>query len=99
LCLDDGGGKDSGMYVMNLDTKKQELYTWKSGEAYVFQPGLQLHNGFNNNPGERTTLLIDFFKESEYTEKKFEEYYTHYSKCFEGLENLIDIYESRKQKN
>ena len=98
LCLDDGGGSDSGMYVRNLDTKKKELYTWKTGEAMVFQPAIQIHNGFNNNPRERTTLLIDFFKESEYTKDKFEKYYQHYSECFEGLDNLVDTYESRKQK-
>ena len=98
MCLDDGGGTDSGMYVMNLETKKQELYTWKTGEAFVFQPDLQLHNGFNNNPGSRTTLLIDFFKEEAYTKEAFEKYYQNYSECFEGLENLVDLYEARKQK-
>ena len=98
MCLDDGGGDQSGMWVMNLDTEKQELMTWKTGEAYVFQPGLQLHNGFNNNPGPRTTLLIDFWKESQYTKESFEKYYQHYSECFEGLENLVDIYESRKRR-
>lgn len=98
MCLEDGGGDQSGMYVMNLETKKQELYTWKTGEAFVFQPDIQLHNGFNSNPGERTTLLIDFFKESLYTKDKYEKYYQHYSECFEGLENLVDTYESRKQK-
>ena len=98
MCLDDGGGTDSGMYVMDLKTKKQELYTWKTGEAYIFQPDLQLHNGFNNNPSERTTLLIDFFKEEAYTKEAFEKYYQHYSECFEGLENLVDVYESRKQQ-
>ena len=86
------------MYVMNLQTKKQELYTWRSGHAFVFQPDIQLHNGFNENPGPRTTLLIDFFKESLYTKTKFEEYYQNYSECFEGLENLVNTYESRKQK-
>jgi hypothetical protein len=98
LCLDDGGGDQSGMHVMNLETRKQELYTWKTGEAFIFQPDIQVHNGFNRNPGERTTLLIDFFKESLYTKEKFEQYYQHYSECFEGLENLVDVYESRKQK-
>jgi len=98
MCLDDGGGSDSGMYVLNLGSKEQELYTWKSGRAFVFQPDLQLHNGFNRNPGPRTTLLIDFYKESVYTKDKFEKYYQHYSECFEGLENLVDVYESRKQK-
>ena len=98
MCLDDGGGDQSGMWVMNLDTKQQELMTWKTGKAYVFQPGLQLHNGFNNNPGPRTTLLIDFWKESQYTKESFEKYYQHYSECFEGLENLVDVYESRKNK-
>ena len=98
MCLDDGGGNQSGMYVMNLQTNRQELYTWKTGEAFVFQPDIQLHNGFNNNPGQRTTLLIDFFKESLYTKDKFTEYYQHYSECFEGLENLVDVYEARKQK-
>ena len=86
------------MYVLNLETKKQELYTWKTGDAIVFQPDIQLHNGFNNNPGERTTLLIDFFKESEYTKEKFEEYYQNYSECFEGLDNLVDVYETRKKQ-
>ena len=98
MCLDDGGGDKSGMYVMKLDTKKQELMTWKTGEAYVFQPDKQLHNGFNNNPGARTTLLIDFYKESLYTKEKFEEYYQHYSKCFEGFENLVNVYETRKKQ-
>ena len=98
MCLDDGGGDQSGMYVMNLETRKQDLMTWQTGEAYVFQPDIQLHNGFNSNPGERTTLLIDFYKESLYTKDKFEEYYQHYSECFEGLENLVDVHESRKQK-
>ncbi len=98
LCLDDGGGDQSGMYVMDLENKKQELYTWKTGEAFVFQPDKQLHNGFNNNPRERTTLLIDFFKESLYTKESFEKYYKNYSECFEGLENLVDLYESRKEK-
>jgi hypothetical protein len=98
MCLDDGGGDQSGMWVLNLDTKEQELMTWKTGEAYVFQPGLQLHNGFNHNPKPRTTLLIDFWKESQYTKERFEEYYQHYSECFEGLENLVNVYESRKNK-
>jgi hypothetical protein len=98
LCLDDGGGDQSGMHVLNLDTNKQELMTWKTGKSFVFQPDIQLHNGFNRNPGPRTTLLIDFYKESLYTKSKFEKYYQHYSECFEGLDNLVDIYESRKQK-
>jgi len=98
MCLDDGGGDDSGMYVLNLVSNQQELYTWKSGQAFVLQPDLQLHNGFNRNPGPRTTLLIDFYKESLYTKEKFEKYYQHYSECFEGLENLVHVYESRKQK-
>ena len=98
LCLDDGGGHNSGMYVKNLQTKKQELYTWKSGEAYIFQPAIQLHNGFNDNPKARTTLLIDFFKESEYTEDGYKKYYENYNECFEGLDNLVDTYEKRKQK-
>ena len=98
LCLEDGGGNQSGMHVMNLETRKQELYTWKTGEAFVFQPDMQVHNGFNNNPSERTTLLIDFFKESVYTKESFEKYYKNYSECFEGLENLVDLYESRKEK-
>ena len=98
MCLDDGGGDKSGMNVMNLDSKKQELMTWSTGKAFVFQPDLQLHNGFNKNPGPRTTLLIDFWKESAYTKDKFVNYYQHYSECFEGLDNLVDMYESRKQK-
>ena len=68
-----------------------------SGLIRLTDPGLT-SPGFNNNPGERTTLLIDFFKESEYTKEKFEKYFENYSKCFEGLENLVDIYESRKTK-
>ena len=72
--------------------------TWSTGKAFVFQPDLQLHNGFNKNPGPRTTLLIDCWKESAYTKDKFVNYYQHYSECFEGLDNLVDTYESRKQK-
>ena len=99
LCMDDGGGTDSGMFYQDLDTKEKILHTWKTGDAFVFQPDLQPHNGYNRNPGERTTLLIDFFKESEYTEEKFNAYYENYSECFEGLENLVDVYESRKQQS
>ena len=98
LCIDDGGGTDSGMFYMDLKTKKKAQHIWKSGDAFVFQPDLQLHNGYNSNPSERTTLLIDFYKESLYTKEKFEAYYQHYNDEFEGLENLADVYESRKQK-
>ena len=37
------GGDQSGMHVMNLETKQQDLMLWKTGEAYVFQPDKQLH--------------------------------------------------------
>ena len=50
------------------------------------------------NPNERTTLLIDFYKESLYTKEKFEAYYQNYSSEFEGLENLFEVYEKRKQE-
>ena len=98
LCIDDGGGDQSGMYYKDVETKEKKLHIWKNGETFIFQPDLQLHNGYNNNPNERTTLLIDFYKESLYTKEKFESYYQHYSEEFEGLENLADVYESRKQK-
>ena len=81
-----------------IGRKRQPKSVKKTGEAFVFHPDLQLHNGFNNNPRHRTTLLIDFYKESLYTKEKFEAYYQNYSECFEGLENLVDVYESRKQK-
>ena len=78
LCIDDWGGTDSGMYVHGSRDQEKSTAHWKSGDAFVFQPDLQVHNGYNNNPGERTTLLIDFYKESLYTKEKFEEYYQHY---------------------
>lgn len=99
MCLDDGGGTQSGMYVLNVDTKKQDLHTWQTGHPFIFQPGLQLHNGFNKNTGKRTTLLIDFWKQSAYTKTYFEEYYQNYSECFEGLDNLVNLYEQRRQNS
>ena len=98
LCIDDGGGDQSGMYYKDEITKEKKLHTWKTGDAFCFRPDIQLHNGFNNNPNERVTLLIDFYKESLYTKEKFEAYYQHYSDEFEGLENLIAVYDDRKKQ-
>ena len=98
LCIDDGGGDQSGMYYKDVETKEKKLHIWKNGETFIFQPDLQLHNGYNNNPNERTTLLIDFYKESLYTKEKFEAYYQNYSNEFEGLENLFEVYEKRKKE-
>jgi len=93
MCIDDGGGNQSGMYYKDIKTGKKKLHIWKTGEAFVFQPDIQPHNGYNNNSGERVTLLIDFYKESLYTKKKFDAYYQKYSDEFEGLENLINEYD------
>ena len=98
MCIDDGGGDQSGMYYKDVETKEKKLHIWKTGDAFVFQPDLQLHNGYNNNPGERITLLIDFYKEKAYTKEAFEKYYQHYSDEFGGLENLVKAYEVRKQQ-
>tara|TARA_Y100000758_G_scaffold291349_1_gene245659 strand:+ start:233 stop:871 length:639 start_codon:yes stop_codon:yes gene_type:complete len=93
MCIDDGGGNQSGMYYKDIKTEKKKLHIWKTEEAFVFQPDIQPHNGYNNNPSERVTLLIDFYKESLYTKKKFDAYYQQYSDEFEGLENLINEYD------
>ena len=93
------GSDNKPAYWFNgFQKNNKKLHIWKSGDAFVFQPDIQLHNGYNNNPGPRTTLLIDFYKEKAYTKEAFEKYYQHYSDEFEGLENLVDVYESRKQQ-
>ena len=92
MCIDDGGDQ-SGMYYKDVETGKEKLHNWKTGEAIVFQPGIQSHNGYNNNPRERVTLLIDFYKESLYTKEKFDAYYQQYSEMFGGLENLKAEYD------
>ena len=98
MCFDDGGGDDSGMYYQDLITKEKKLHTFKTGNQFAFKPGEQPHNGFNRNPGERLTLLIDFYKESEYTPEAYDAYLKNYDEKFEGLKELAELYESRKQK-
>jgi hypothetical protein len=98
MCFDDGGGDDSGMYYQDLITKEKRLHTFKTGNQFAFKPGEQPHNGFNRNPGERLTLLIDFYKESEYTPEAYESYLKNYDEKFEGLKELAELYEQRKQK-
>jgi proline dehydrogenase len=44
------------------------------------------------------TLLIDFYKESEYTPEAYESYLKNYDEKFEGLKELAELYEQRKQK-
>jgi hypothetical protein len=92
MCIDDGGNQ-SGMYYKDVETGTEKLHNWKTGEAFIFQPDIQPHNGYNNNPRERVTLLIDFYKESLYTKEKFDSYYQKYSYEFDGLENLIAEYD------
>ena len=54
MCIEDGGGDQSGMYYKDVETKEKKLHIWKTGDAFIFQPDIQLHNGYNNNPGPRT---------------------------------------------
>lgn len=98
MCFEDGGGDQSGMYYQDLITKEKKLHTFKNGNMFAFKPGEQPHNGFNKNPGERLTLLIDFFKESEYTADGWENYVKNYDERFEGLKELAELYESRKNR-
>ena len=51
----------------------------------------------HKNP-QQIDLLRQVYSKSEYTKVKFNEYYQNYSKCFEGLDNFVNLYESRKQK-
>ena len=99
LCLDDGGGDNSGLdycFVNKQGWPQTETHIFKNGNSIIIQPGKWPHNGWNKNPEPRVTLLLDYYDENEYNEEDFKKYYDNYDDAFEGLNNLCDIYEQRK---
>ena len=99
LCIDDGGGNDSGLdysYVNDNGWPQQETHIFKNGNSIIIQPGKWAHNGWNKNSKERITFLIDFYDEEEYNKKDFQKYYQNYDKAFDGLDNLVELHERRK---
>ena len=58
MCIDDGGGDQSGMYYKDVETKEKKLHIWKTGDSFVFQPDIQLHNGYNNNPPSANQVIF-----------------------------------------
>ncbi len=99
LCIDDGGGDNSGLnyaYVNENGWPQTETHTFKDGNSVIIQPGKWPHDGWNKNSRERVTLLLDYYDENEYNEKDFKKYYDNYDDAFDGLDNLCDVYEQRK---
>ena len=99
LCLDDGGGKNSGLdycFVNKDGWAQTETHIFQTGNSIIIQPGKWPHNGWNKNPKPRVTLLLDYYDENEYNKEDFKKYYDNYDDAFEGLNNLVDIYEKRK---
>ena len=98
LCIDDGGGDQSGIdySFINKDGWPQiETHIFKTGNSIVIQPGKWPHNGWNKNKNRRVTLLLDFFDENCYSKKAYDEYYKKYDNAFK-LEQLVRTYEQRK---
>ena len=98
LCIDDGGGDQSGIdySFINKDGWPQiETHIFKTGNSIVIQPGKWPHNGWNKNKNRRVTLLLDFFDENCYSKKAYDEYYKRYDDAFQ-LEQLVKTYEQRK---
>lgn len=99
LCIDDGGGDQSGldyMYCNEQGWPQTETHIFKNGDSIIIKPGQWPHNGWNKNKNNRVTLLLDYYDENEYNEKDFKKYYDNYDDAFEGLNNLCDLYEQRK---
>ena len=79
ITLDDGGGSDSGMdynFINNKGWPQIETHIFKEGETITFKPEYP-HNGWNKNPRDRLTLLIDFYCEKEYNDEDFKKYYNN----------------------
>ena len=99
ITLDDGGGNDSGMdynYINNEGWPQIETHIFKEGETITFKPE-HPHNGWNKNPRDRLTLLIDFYCEKEYNDEDFKKYYNNYNKVWGGLDELYEWYEKKKK--
>ena len=99
ITLDDGGGSDSGMdynFINNEGWPQIETHIFKEGETITFKPE-HPHNGWNKNPRDRLTLLIDFYCEKEYNDEDFKKYYNNYNKVWGGLDELYEWYEKKKK--
>ena len=99
ITLDDGGGSDSGMdynFINNEGWPQIETHIFKEGETITFKPEYP-HNGWNKNPRDRLTLLIDFYCEKEYNDEDFKKYYNNYNKVWGGLDELYEWYEKKKK--
>ena len=99
ITLDDGGGSDSGMdynFINNKGWPQIETHIFKEGETITFKPEYP-HNGWNKNPRDRLTLLIDFYCEKEYNDEDFKKYYNNYNKVWGGLDELYEWYEKKKK--
>ena len=99
ITLDEGGGSDSGMdynFINNEGWAQIETHIFKEGETITFKPEYP-HNGWNKNPKDRLTLLIDFYCEKEYNDEDFKKYYNNYNKVWGGLDELYEWYEKKKK--
>ena len=99
ITLDDGGGDNSGMdynFINNNGWPQIETHIFKEGETITFKPE-HPHNGWNKNPKDRLTLLIDFYCEKEYNDDDFKKYYNNYNKVWGGLDELYEWYEKKKK--
>ena len=99
ITLDDGGGSNSGMdynFINNKGWPQIETHIFKEGETITFKPEYP-HNGWNKNPRDRLTLLIDFYCEKEYNDEDFKKYYNNYNKVWGGLDELYEWYEKKKK--
>ena len=99
ITLDDGGGSDSGMdynFINNEGWPQIETHIFKEGETITFKPE-HPHNGWNKNPRDRLTLLIDFYCEKEYNDEDFKKYYNNYNEVWGGLDELYEWYEKKKK--
>ena len=99
ITLDDGGGSDSGMdynFINNEGWPQIETHIFKEGETITFKPEYP-HNGWNKNPRDKLTLLIDFYCEKEYNDEDFKKYYNNYNKVWGGLDELYEWYEKKKK--
>ena len=99
ITLDDGGGNNSGMdynYINDMGWPQYETHIFKEGQTITFKPEYP-HNGWNKNPRDRLTLLIDFYCEKEYNDEDFKKYYNNYNKVWGGLDELYEWYEEKKK--
>ena len=82
-------------FVNKQGWPQTETHIFKTGNSLIIQPGKWPHNGWNKNKNKRVTLLLDFFDESCYSKKAYDEYYKKYDNAFK-LEQLVRTYEQRK---